>query len=209
MIIKTISIVTVLIINGLVNKVFSQDTLYLISGRIIEAEVKKIDSSRDGYILYNIKGKHDKIKSKTIEKEDVYAICFYNKEKQIIYRTDSSKGYILNNDQMYSYILGEQMAFKEFRTHPLLITGGAITGLTGGVLGVYGLLLPATYTAGISLISPKPKNPIVLNPANYKLVDYYKMGYSNVAKSKNIKNSLFAGLSGILVSAMLITIIVK
>ncbi len=183
---------------------FSQDTINLMSGKQIKAKVVEIDFDKNGYILYDIK-KNDKIKSKFIEKEEVYSISYYNNKTEIVYKIDSSKGFILNQNQMYNYVIGEQVAWKNYKTPKLILVGGVFCGISGPFLGVYyGLLIPAAYSAAISFVKPKFKidNTKKSNESN---VEYYNFGYNSVAKSKNIKRTIIAGLSGILASTLIIT----
>jgi hypothetical protein len=197
-------ILVLLFLFGYVKKGISQDTINLLSGKRIEAKVNKIDDDKDGYVSYDLK-KRNKIKSKFIEKEDVYSISYYNKNMEIVYKIDSARGFILNNDQMYNYIIGEQVAYNNYKTSKLIIAGGVFTGVAGGFLGLYGLLLPVSYITTMSLIDPKIEYINTKLPSQ-ESIEYYKMGYTSVAKSKNIKNSIIAGFSGVVASTVIISV---
>jgi len=196
-------ILVLLFLFGYVKKGISQDTINLLSGKRIEAKVNKIDDDKDGYVSYDLK-KRNKIKSKFIEKEDVYSISYYNNKKEIVYKSDFTKGFVLDQNQMNNFIIGEQVAWNYYKTPKLIITGGILSGMTGGFFGLYGILLPASYTAVVSFVNPKIQIDKTQQPSNENL-DYYKMGFNSVAKSKNIKSTIIAGISGIFVSAILIT----
>jgi hypothetical protein len=184
-------------------KSYSQDTIYLMSGKKQEVKVKEIDLNNNGYISYEIK-KKNKTRNKFIEKEDVYSISYYNNKKEIIYKSDSVKGFILDQNQMNDFIIGEQDAWNNYKTPKLIIAGGVLSGMTVGFFGIYGILLPASYTAVISFANPKIQLDNTKQPYKENL-DYYKMGFTSIAKSKNIKSTIIGGISGIFTAAILIT----
>jgi hypothetical protein len=184
-------------------KSYSQDTIYLMSGKQIEAKVIEIDFNSNGYISYEIK-KKNKTKNKLIEKDDVYSISYYNNKKEIIYKSDVGKGFILDQNQMYNFIIGEQVAWNKYKTPKLIIAGGVLSGMTGGLFGLYGILLPSSYTTAISFVNPKIQIDNIKQPSSEN-IDYYKMGFNSIAKSKNIKSTIIASISGIFTTAILIT----
>jgi hypothetical protein len=186
-----------------INKSQAQDTVCLISGKIIQGKVQDKDLKNEDYFFVDIK-KKNKIKKKLIETEDVFSVSYLNGKNEILYRTDSTKGLILDQPQMFNYMIGEQVAFNKHRTSSLIIAGGAASGIAGGFLGLYGLLLPAAYATGISFVEPKVQFDETNMPSrDYK--EYYDMGYKSVARSRNVKNVIISGFSGIILTGAIIT----
>ena len=188
-------------LNSTLNMGISQNTINLISGKQINAKVIEI---KDSYIYYQIK-KNDKIKDKFIEKEDIFSISNINNADTILYQQDSTKGFTLNIQQMSNYVYGEQTSWKIHKTSKFIIIGGGVCGASVGIIGIYGLLIPASYSSMVSLINPKVQ--YTNNKVSPENIDSYNKGYIGIAKLKNTRNSIISGLFGIAATIIILSVV--
>ncbi|HBS88961.1 MAG: hypothetical protein A2W91_05910 [Bacteroidetes bacterium GWF2_38_335] len=117
----------------------SQDTLLLMNGKIICGEVKKTDNKA----VYYCKTE-GRMRIKKIDVEDLFSISYNDTKKDYFYKRDTSYGYYLQTDEMYVYLMGQNYAHENFKA-PLNTFAGVLFGVTGGVVGFWGMTIPATY----------------------------------------------------------------
>ena len=169
---KTLMIITLIFIfgNGFI---LAQDSLLLMNGRTIAGNVQRIEKNK---VFYQISDRNLKIKK--IDVEDLFRIEYQNKSIEYFYEQDTSFGYNLTIDEMYTFIMGESYAKKNFKA-PLSTLGGFISGMTGGVIGFWGFTIPTAYT-----IIEGAKNPrFVINEKMLKDINTKTLvDHSNIEK---------------------------
>ncbi|KKP52820.1 MAG: hypothetical protein UR43_C0010G0011 [candidate division TM6 bacterium GW2011_GWF2_33_332] len=183
---KTLMIITLIFIfgNGFI---LAQDSLLLMNGRTIAGNVQRIEKNK---VFYQISDRNLKIKK--IDVEDLFRIEYQNKSIEYFYEQDTSFGYNLTIDEMYTFIMGESYAKKNFKA-PLSTLGGFISGMTGGVIGFWGFTIPTAYTIIEGAKNPRfVINEKMLKDINTKtLVDHSniekKSGLSYLPKNKREK----------------------
>lgn len=129
---------------------FAQDTLVMMNGKYINGDVVKVENQ----IVFLKVPKKDDFKIKKVEIEDLFSIQYRDNSSTVFYEQDSSMGYYRTQEEMYTYIKGSNYAHNVFKS-PLSTAGGFVTGLTGGVIGFWGLTVPTAYTALTGTYSPK------------------------------------------------------
>ncbi len=176
-----------------------QDTLVMINGKQkTNIEFMKI---QDDYIYYQ-KWQGENAKTKLIAKEQVYAI--YTKEgHQIITYIQDSIGFVLDEKRMFDYIQGMDNAWSTFHNPyvfgiSFLLSAGA--GIYPGV--PFGLIVPVVIPGIVAVTHPKVFKTKHI-PANRQSDYYYVLGYQDIARSKKVRSSVFGGLSGYTVGAVL------
>jgi len=170
---------------------FAQDTIQLMNGKHIVANVVKTD---DLFLKYRKHLTADTGNIVAIEKADVFSIIYHNGQKSILYKQDTAKGYDFTTEQMNQYILGEKDAFH-YRPGFLLSVAGFAVGVTAGYAGVYGLAAVPAYSMFLGIIDPKIKPKKVSHP---DLIGnkYYTRGYHTVTTKKRVIVGAISSLIG-------------
>ncbi len=185
----------------------AQDTLYMMSGRMMTGvEVMRMDSQyvyylREGHTQVNSQGR---IKSKVKQRENVFEIRYSNGKRELAYLQDTA-GYILNPDQMRSYVDGCHDAFEQ--SHDRLV-GPACFAITMGSFVVipYPLAVvavPSAFSGILALLTPKfPEDQVDESKVN----KYYIMGYQDTKKIKKVKSAGLFGSAALLIGLTFITL---
>lgn len=131
----------------LVSKIcFAQDTLVLITGKIIP--VKSVDL-RDYTITYRTL---DGSKLKTIDPARIFSIKYASGAERIVFQTDSLDPIDFSENEMRRFIKGEQDARDFYRNHVVRYSSLVVGGVSslGAIYGLPGPLLYATFVGGYS-----------------------------------------------------------
>jgi hypothetical protein len=177
----------------------AQDTLFLLNGKTVPAKIRQINPD-SMFVSFLPVDKH-KTKLKYYDLQDVYALSFKDSDRIIIYVADTNRGYVMNAEQMGSFINGGQFAKTHYKS-PWVTVGGTGIGFAGTYLlpFFWGLTVPTAYclVMGVTPIHIKKqqeKYPELFND------EYFVAGYKDKAKKKKILNSIIGGVIGIGVSA--------
>ena len=197
---RFISIIAFLISMFSFSQLKGQDTITLLSGKVINVEILETDSFA---ISYNYQ-KKNKTKKKTISSDLVFDITYQNGTIDTIYKTDPSIDQYLTIDEMQLFIWGEQDALKYYKATFTTIFGVAFGAGFGYLLhdGFYVAGVPLVYTvgAGVSKISIRNEeyrsSTVLSNPA-------YQEGYIKVARSKKAFNALASSTAGTLIGVLI------
>jgi hypothetical protein len=181
------------------NQLKGQDTITLLSGKVINVEILDTDSFA---ISYNYK-KKNKTKQKTIAADLVFDIAYQNGTIDTIYKRDPSIDQYLTVEEMQFFIWGEQDALKYYKATLTTVFGVAFGAGFGYLLhdGFYVAGVPLVYTvgAGVSKITIRNgeyrSSTILSNPA-------YQEGYIKVARSKKAFNALASSTLGTLIGVL-------
>ncbi len=201
-----------------INFSFSQDTLLLLTGKMYSGQITEISNN---YIRVRAEGFRIN-KSKLIYKDELFSY-FKNNYNNIIYTPDSINEAAFNTLEMEYFIKGIQAGKKQYHA-PFATLGGFTAGVTGGVFGFWGALIPSSYILITGIKTPKaetnfyntnniqiPGNNTNLNYGlkytstmevsstdNQKYSSFYESGYRTSAKDKKIKNSIKGSVLGII-----------
>jgi len=169
----------------------AQDSLLMLDGYWFTGEL--IQSDDFIQVKYIKRGKE---KYRIFDREEVFSIRPSNGNELIIYKIDSVNDFLFSEQQMREYIAGIQYARECY--HPRWVTlGGAATGVAGGTIGFWGLVVPGAYTAISGLASPplrasKCEDIMIQYPDS----EYFLLGFQDEARKKKTLNAFLAGLSG-------------
>lgn len=207
---------------------FSQDTLLLLTGKIYSGQITEISNN---FIIIKTEGK--KLNPlKLIYNDELFSFVKNNNET-IIYKPDSINESTFNALEMKYFIKGTQDG-KKFYHAPFATIGGFAAGMTGGVFGFWGSIIPTSYVLITGLKTPKvktsfpdedkitlPANQVNLSyglkfspikevmPTNDQIYNsFYEYGYNISAKDKKIKNSIKGSVLGVvtfIAAAMIFT----
>lgn len=151
--------------------VFSQDSLILISGRIIPVQSVDLQEFRIAYkklpketlktsesqSFSDSNTKKKKYRLKTIDPYRVFSIKYRDGTEKIIYTPDSLDPLEFSQEQMRLFIKGEQDATKYYKNN--LNKGiGLGLGMASGLLGFYGLAGPPLYATIMGSFTPNLNN---------------------------------------------------
>ncbi len=194
---KAILTISILIcISMLMN---AQDTLVLINGKQKkDVEFMKV---QDDFLYYQVwKGEKNKIK--LIAKDEVYAVYTKEGHRIITYKQDSL-GFVLDQGKMFDYIDGMADAWESYHNPYVPIIGFAVSAGAGIWPGIpWGLVVPVSYPAVISLVKIKEKN--LPNLTSQQLGNYYYMlGYKDIARAKKLRSAVISGGSGYVLGMLL------
>ncbi len=185
------------LLSSLFNSVFSQDTIWFLSGeRLITSNYNiKVEEGMLNYFNKRNKEKH-------VGLEFVYSVNEKNGFKKIYYEPTIMDNTPFSKDQMWSFIRGEFEAQENY--HP---RGSTIIGLTAGVGGIYFV----TYVAGSPFLSPLipaigstitgltnvNQENIVKKYPQYAENEFFIAGFREVGNQKRVSNSIKGGLIGL------------
>jgi hypothetical protein len=176
--------------------IWGQDTITLLNGKTVTAEVLNADSLS---ITYNFKKKRKTVK-KTISSEIVFDILYADGHIDTIYYPNPDIDQYLSVENMHLFILGEQDASEYYKT-TLTSVFGVVFGIGGGYIlsnRIYVAAVPLIYTVGAGVSTIKMKglgarsSSILSHPA-------YQEGYIKTARSKKAFAALGSSLVGTLV----------
>jgi len=197
----------------------AQDSLLLMNGKIILGKISKVESGKVYYSLM------EKTRLKSIETDDLFSISYNNLGIKYFYSHDTTSGNFLTRDEMYTFLMGQNYARENYRA-PLSTAGGVLFGITGGVIGFWGMTIPCAYVfiSGIKepgfvyneklpyqfdikyietepLIVNKPgfsnERPKIMPEGTPIFADpLFKEGYIYAAKDRKVKNAIIGGVAG-------------
>lgn len=188
--------ISLIIIIFSINYCFSQsDNILLLNGKIIE-NIKIEDSDNIRLINYLYK---DKLK--LINKKEVFS---YNRDKveTVLYERDTLNENFFTQEEMRSYIKGEQIARQYFH-RPLVAPLGFIYGaiLASGEASVSPFLgmiaAPLSYTVFSMIGQPKISKRAKFE-AGLRSNELFVEGYTSYAQNKKIKNAVLGTVIGVL-----------
>lgn len=207
---------------------FSQDTLLLLTGKIYSGQITEISND-----FIKIRTEGIKLNPlKLIYNDELFSYVKNNNET-IIYKPDTFNESTFNVLEMENFIKGTQDG-KNLYHAPFATIGGFAAGMTGGIFGFWGSIIPTSYVLITGLKTPKietsfpyedkvtlPANQINLSyglkfspikevmPTNdQKYNSFYEYGYNISAKDKKIRNSIKGSVLGVvtfIVAAMIYT----
>ena len=169
---------------------YGQQELLLLSGKRIIVKDTKIDSS--GVILY----KTMKGKVKGFEQEEVFSLTREDKVEVIFYKPDC-KDVCFKITQMRDYING--LADGREQKCGIYMIGGAVIGLTSGVLvpSFLSPVAPALTSVGVGIFKPKTEKLKI--PEKYNENAHYIEGFQKSVRKKRVTNSIIGGGIGLVV----------
>ncbi len=209
---------TTLLLIFCISNTFSQDTLLLLSGKMYSGKITNVSSS---FIKIKIEGLRLN-SSKLIYNDELFSYV-KDSNNTILYEVDSSNGRVFNTLEMEYFIKGIQAGKKEYHA-PFATFGGFTAGVTGGVFGFWGTLIPSSFVFITGLKTPKVKtssldeekivlpenhnnlsyglkytSPKEMEPTNDQIYySFYEYGYKISAKDKKIKNSIKGSVLGVI-----------
>jgi len=180
-------------------KVFAQDEILLINGKLLKHKVLYADNQfvsieKPNKFLFL---KTDGTKVKKMPATSVFSIKYNNFDNEtIMYKADSVSGLILNIDNMHSFVYGEKWGRENFKA-PWASVFGFIAGAAGGYYQFWGVPVPVVASIVIGIIPPKSKY-INSFPVKYTGDHYFKAGFNDFVKKKKTGNAIIGGFAGFL-----------
>jgi hypothetical protein len=188
------ALVFVLLIRLLLAEGFAQDSIVLYNGKSIMGKVH--NDKNQTYITYTFQ-KKNKIITKSLYKENVFAVYYHDSLSDVMYVPRPDEEINFTEDQMQSYISGEN--FARYRYHPRWATVcGVASGLAGIYFSFYGMLIPPVYIAVASSTPVKPLKKKYFPPEKVN-DEFFVEGFKQEAKRKKLVNSVIGGVSGFIV----------
>jgi hypothetical protein len=173
-------------------QLFAQDTIRLMNGKHLVANVIKID---DQFLHYRKHLTTDTGNIITIERAEVYSVVYHNGQQNILYKKDTANGYYFTAEQMNQYVLGEKDAYP-YRTNFMLSVAGLAAGATAAYyIRFWGLPIVPVYSVFLGIIDPKIKSKKVSNPGLIG-TKYYNRGYHSVTTRKRVIVGIASSLIG-------------
>ncbi len=172
-----------------------QDVIWLMNGRIQEGKVLNINESVVNYEY----SKNNKTYIKELDTYRTFSILYGDGHTEILYTQDSAMGNDFSVAEMKYFILGEQDAYKYFKSPGSTLLGFTLAA-TGGVFVAESflvLLVPFLSTGLHTIPGIHIRKSKVSNPDYLKEITYVQ-GYKRVAKNKRIQNAIKGSLIGVL-----------
>lgn len=190
-------LISIFILAFVLPRLSAQDTLYMMTGRMItNVEVMRMDSEnvvflREGDKKVNSQGR---IKPSVKKRENVFEIRYSDGTSELAYLQDSA-GYVLTPEQMRQYVNGCHDAFEY--SHDLFTGPGcfAITLVSFMFLPPVAVVaVPSAYSAVMAVFTPQFPSE---NVDESKINKYYIMGYQDTRKIKKVKSAAFFGVAAL------------
>lgn len=199
-----------------ISNAFSQDSLFLLSGKSYAGQISEISKT---YIrIWNNRSIFNS--SKLIYNDEIYSFI-KNNQTTILYKPDSNSGLVFSTIEMSYFIKGLQDGKKQYQA-PLATMGGFVAGAAGGIFGFWGTVIPSSYVFITGIKNPKinmvfpteesivitenPKKEVYglqntikpeITPTDEQIYyPYYQYGYEISAKDKKIKNAIKGSIIG-------------
>ena len=196
---KLISVIALIVSMFTFSQLKGQDTITLLSGKVIHVEILEADSFT---ITYNYI-KKNKSRQKSIASELVFDITYQNGTIDTLYKRNPSIDQYLTVEEMQYFILGEQDALKYYKATLTTVVGVAFGAGFGYLLheGFYVAGVPLVYTigAGVSKINIKNEGYRSTTTLSHPA---YQEGYIKVARSKKAFNALASSVVGTLIGVL-------
>ncbi|HNW88645.1 MAG TPA: hypothetical protein PKN48_03225 [Bacteroidales bacterium] len=178
-----------------VTVVFAQDSLIMNNGKHYTG--KAVAFNQAGTVLrFQVQKKH-KLKTKDLQKTDIFAIYYKDSISRVLYEPLLTDEESLTVDEMHSFVSGENLA--QYRYHaPWASAIGAATGAGMFYIGMWGVAVPAAYVGLVAAMPTYPKAKKYFPPE--KLNDeLYVDGFKSVARRKKLVNAAIGSAASILV----------
>ena len=173
---------------------YGQDSIILYNGKSIKGKVS--NNKNETFVLVKLQ-KKNKVKTKFLDKENIFAICYKDSIRDVLYVPIEADETPLTVAQMESFVGGSNLA--KYSYHPRWATVcGAVSGLGGISLGFFGMLIPTAYVAVASAVPVKPLKKEYF-PAEKVNDEYYVEGFKQEAKHKKLVNAVIGGVAGFVV----------
>ncbi|NNC86073.1 MAG: hypothetical protein HKN75_08320 [Bacteroidia bacterium] len=172
----------------------AQNTVNLLNGKIIEVKQFEINGEKITFI----KTDDEKDKTKKISKYKIFSIVDSLGAENVVYTRNASVLGEMNVDEMRHFMLGEQFALKHY-DKDLNKYVGLATGLTGGVIGFYGLFVPPVYAIVNERVAPPIKYPKDVELPDAADHDYFLYGYNKRAANMKMRDTFVFGGIGLAV----------
>jgi len=183
--------------------VVAQDSLILFNGKHYKGEV--VEFNKNTTVLKLQYQKRNKLKTKVLPKEDVFAIYYKDSVSQILYSPLITDEQPLSLEEMQSFVAGENLAQYKYHA-PWAAAVGALTGAGMFNLGMWGVVIPAAYVGVVAAVPTKPKSKKYFPPE--KLNDQsYVDGFKYVAKRKKLKSAAIGSAASLLVCGTIAAIL--
>lgn len=183
--------------------ILAQDSIILYSGKQYKGEVINYNNNQTLFrFQYH---KKNKIKTKVLQKEDVFAIYYKDSISQILYTPLITDEQPLTVEEMKSFVAGENLAQYHYHA-PWAAAVGAVTGIGLFPLNMWGVAIPGAYVGVIAAMPTKPKTKKYFPPE--KLNDeIYIDGFKYVAKRKKLVNAAIGSAASIIVCGTIAAIL--
>ena len=178
----------------IVTSATAQNTINYLNGKIVG--VKQYEINEDKIIFIKTDCENDK--PKKITKLKIFSIVDSGGTETVVYKKNASIIGEMSVDEMRYFVLGEQFAWKYYKNNWNKI-GGLASGLTGGVIGFYGLPVPLFYSIINERVSPPIKYPDGVALPEAASHEYFQYGYQKRAANKKLSEIFTFGGIGLAV----------
>ncbi|HBS85854.1 MAG: hypothetical protein A2W91_09135 [Bacteroidetes bacterium GWF2_38_335] len=153
--------------------------------------------------------KNSKGRVKELERQMIFSIIDSKGKETIYFEPDSLDDKYYTIENMRSFVKGGYEGRENYQA-PIAFIGGFLAGVYGGCgfptfdnpNPVYGVLIPAAFTAIVGLTSPDKGNIVAKYP-DYANDDFFILGYSESANNNRALSSIKGSLAGLAVGIIL------
>ena len=169
----------------------AQDKVRFANGKELEC---KIEGASDTTVWVT-KTKGKKTKEAIFSNKDVFSIVYKDSIEVVLYKPDAADEKAFTVEQMRDFVAGESFARRNYKSC-LPTTGAFLSGVGGGLLGFWGLLVPLIYDLGVSSYRSSPRNS--KKEALPATVDqFFILGYQDVTQLKKTHNVIKGSVVGV------------
>jgi len=177
----------------------AQDTLLLLNGKSLPGLISD-ESGVD--ILFDIVKKNGKPKTLRYNRGEIFSMKKGEEEARVLYEQDPLLGYDLSQEDMRSYMYGQDDARNGYRALPTTIGGfavglGSTLALEGGAIP---FLSPLVYSLGMQIPFIKVRKESI-SDQRYTLSPLYLDGYDKTARSKKFVHGFLGSMAGVFIGS--------
>lgn len=210
----TLKLISLLLIIGLSQSSYGQDTLQLLNGK---QKIVKVSHETGSFVVYKkIKDGDttDLSKEKSYDKNDVFRISYLfpngvDSVQKItqVYKVDSMMGDYFTVKEMEMFLHGKSQSRKNYKSFKYAV-GGFGVGLGSGFLGTFWGWVPvSSYTAvsGVWTIKPflRADDPALFNDL------HFTAGYKETSRKKQALYSAIGSITGFVASVFVFDYLIK
>lgn len=178
----------------------AQVKMTLLNGKEISVNTYELG---DHTLRYTF-NKGEKLKKRSISRYQVFGLEDEKGAEIILYSHDSLDDYSMTVEQARSFIMGEQLAMRQYRRDMNAVAAFSVGG-SSGLLSFYGLPVPVIYSLVVERFSPDVPVPAKEMPAGVQ-AEPFEAGYQQKVRGMKLKQNLISGSIGFAVGITVFTL---
>ncbi len=182
-----------------VSQCFSQRTLWFSNGITKQVIEYKFDTIQKKIYYTDFSSK----RKTSANLDNLFALVDREGNEIAVYQPDTFENAVSYENMRY-YVYGLHDARLEYSAGFPFVTGFVLGVSTPFLFNFWAPLFPTTFSTTLGLL---PEKKLVIdNQSAYYTNDFYVEGYKDAVRNKRVKNSLFGGITGLVIGFLAVKI---